>query len=556
MGANGKLISSLPTILTSSVLFRGVSLRLGVANSIIDQDLTENSSEISNVPNDQFTWPDPDYFIVDWDQSGNELQSIPAAVSTSEPGMYRLLTIFFTGEPGECYLASFVAGSAYQYFIDFQANNYCYPLTYPSAEPADSEEACYPALIIAGYITKTTGMSSCTDGVNYGVPEVDVHIDGINSVNPQYVTSTGTNGSYLQEIESTYQGDDLRITPEKDNYPACGITSLDMDMIKEFLLSSNMCWQYPWQSIAADANMNGSISIADFLILRDIVLGAPYSMESWTFIPTDDYVQLSTPYCNSQYSPSFNPYIDKVNFQASTMVEDFVAVKVGDVDGSCEDCDNNGMLQNPGQEEEALNRDDSAILLTCSVQAYPDGSFRLEFRATEDINVGIMNLTFEAKSEMFDWHNVSGLNGSNDWMVNQVEGTVRLLYSNPVEYQRTVPDGEVLLSVPMSAGTDVGNLVQVGETWRNSNTLHGEVRPVSIALTKTAGRLLVRPNPVRSTIFLTTAESGLYRLYNMQGALVQQGNVQQGDNEIHLNGVLPGMYLIQIKESTERLIVK
>ncbi len=559
-GSQWQIDLSIANYTTSQVLFKGVGLRLAVWDSDIDQDMTENSSDIPNVPSDQFTWPQTDAFIVGWDQNGTEVQVIPAATSSSEPGMYRLLTIYFTGDPGECYHAEFITQPANQFFINFSQGTSCFPLTYylnPSEQPADSDDACYPDLIIAGYITKTTGMSSCTDGINYGVPDVDVHIDGINSVNPQYVTSTGTNGSYMQEIASTYQGDDLRISPEKENYPACGVTTLDVDLIKAFLLGyTSYCWTYPWQSIAADANMSGTISIADIVLLEKVVQGGQYTMESWTFIPTDEYVQLSTPYCNNQYSPTFDPYIDLLNFQSSTMVEDFVAVKVGDVDGSCEDCDNNGMFHDPGQEEEAMSRSDIGIELACSVQVDPDGSSHLVFRTTKDIQLGILTLTFAAQLGVIDWLRISGLNGLDDWAVNEVGGAIRLLYSNPEEYEQYVPAGEIILSLPISDGMDIGNLVQVGETWRNANTLNGEVHPVRIALTKATGSLLVRPNPARSTIFLTTVESGHYSLFNMQGLLVQQGSVQQGDNEIQLKDVFPGTYLIHVNGDVDKVIVK
>jgi len=111
-----------------------------------------------------------------------------------------------------------------------------------------------------------------------------------------------------------------------------GVSTLDLVLIQRHMLGMTEL-DSPYKLIAADVNGNESISAADLLQLRKMILGlyADSSFpnnESWRFL--DDgfqFVDLTRPF-------PFNEVIHVENLPHSMYNQNFVAVKVGDVNNS------------------------------------------------------------------------------------------------------------------------------------------------------------------------------------------------------------------------------
>ena len=71
--------------------------------------------------------------------------------------------------------------------------------------------------------------------------------------------------------------------------------------------------------------------------------------------------------------------------------------------------------------------------------------------------------------------------------------------------------------------------------------------------------MFVFPNPAKDFIYLTTAETALekelmsYKLFNLLGMLLKQSAINQEENKIYLNDLMPSLYLLQVYQNNKLL---
>jgi hypothetical protein len=89
----------------------------------------------------------------------------------------------------------------------------------------------------------------------------------------------------------------------------------------------------PYKMIAADANKSGSITTFDIVELRKLILGIYTELPantSWRFVDK----AFAFPNANNPFQSAFPEVISVADAMLNQMDEDFVGVKVGDVNGS------------------------------------------------------------------------------------------------------------------------------------------------------------------------------------------------------------------------------
>ena len=121
----------------------------------------------------------------------------------------------------------------------------------------------------------------------------------------------------------------LTVTPTKDNNPLNGVSTYDLVLISRHILGLEPL-NSPYKMIAADANKSGSITTFDIVELRKLILGIYQELPnntSWRFV--DKAFQF--PNLNNPFQTVFPENISRANVQADEMQDDFVAVKIGDV---------------------------------------------------------------------------------------------------------------------------------------------------------------------------------------------------------------------------------
>ena len=135
---------------------------------------------------------------------------------------------------------------------------------------------------------------------------------------------TDSKGSYFFE-DVTMHGD-YNIAPEKEGEFLDGVSTLDLILIQKHILGLESL-DSPYKQIAADIDNSGHISTKDLVELRRLILGVSSESDylSWGFVsPTEEWYNQGTPwpYDNSRTIE---------DLEANSMHQDFVAVKIGDV---------------------------------------------------------------------------------------------------------------------------------------------------------------------------------------------------------------------------------
>ena len=120
------------------------------------------------------------------------------------------------------------------------------------------------------------------------------------------------------------------IQPERDTAWLEGVSTLDLVLIQRHILGIETLTN-PYQYIASDVNNSKSITVADLIDLRKLILGVYKKFpanKSWRFV--DVKSEMSNP-----TNPwPFDEQVVLDNVVTHTVDADFIAIKIGDVSGS------------------------------------------------------------------------------------------------------------------------------------------------------------------------------------------------------------------------------
>jgi hypothetical protein len=205
---------------------------------------------------------------------------------------------------------------------------------------------------------------------------------------PTYVTEA--DGEYLF-INATGAFEDVTISASRTDEHRNGVTTLDLVKIQKHLLKIDTL-DSPYKIIAADANNSNSLSAIDLIELRKLILGIytelPHS-PSWKFI--DAKYDFPNPYNPFEWNGSFpihNPYTIIIPNATDLSGQDFIGVKVGDVNNTIR-----GNLQSV-----VVRNDPPAIELTTPDQVFDaGGSIEIPIKATSNQVLQGIQFTLDAK---------------------------------------------------------------------------------------------------------------------------------------------------------------
>lgn len=143
--------------------------------------------------------------------------------------------------------------------------------------------------------------------------------------------TTGTNGMYT--FTGVAEGESYIVKPYKNTNLTNGVTTFDIVLITQHILGVAPL-NSPYKLIAADVNKSGSVTTFDLVGLRKVILNIetefPGGNTSWRFVPAD-YV---FPNPADPFHPPFPEEIVLTNFVGDKLEENFIAIKVGDVNNS------------------------------------------------------------------------------------------------------------------------------------------------------------------------------------------------------------------------------
>jgi hypothetical protein len=186
------------------------------------------------------------------------------------------------------------------------------------ADIQDNSNRCAGSNIISGVVT----------GVNLtqSAPGVEVSFDNISD-NTSSSTMTNSEGSFSISVDTAKN---YVLKAKKDNDILNGVSTLDLVMIQRHILGLTK-FDSPYKLIAADANSSKSISVADLVAIRKVILAVTDKFpntESYKFLDRDaQIVDVNQPW-SAVSSIDVNPFVEKKESY------NFMGIKVGDVNGS------------------------------------------------------------------------------------------------------------------------------------------------------------------------------------------------------------------------------
>ena len=278
---------------------------------------------------------------------------------------------------------------------------------------------------------------------------------------------TSASGSYAFppgfEADST-----LTIKPEKDYDHLNGVSTFDMVLISKHILGVTPL-SSPYQMIAADVNNSGSITTLDLIQIRKLILQVISEFPnntSWRFI-------------NASFAlddPS-NPWSgwDTTETTQSPYLEDFIGIKVGDIDGSA---DPSSLQQN----SDVMVRDGTPFYLhTSARQLQASQSYDLPIFANQMRDIDGFQATLQAHPAVELLGVEGGLMNADHFGPVQPDGAMAMSWVAPQE----LPEGKqplFTLRVKAKAALALEEAVRINATLLQSEAYgkDGRRRPVAL----------------------------------------------------------------------------
>jgi hypothetical protein len=222
--------------------------------------------------------------------------------------------------------------------------NHDYCVTFVSV--GDNNKVC-PAS--AG--SETVAGAITTEG-NAKVEGVDVSLSGSASS----TIKTNTNGSY--QFTAVTKGGDYTVTPRLNRNNLNGVSTFDLVLISKHILGVQPLGS-PYKMIAADINNSKSITTLDLIQLRKLILNIDTEFSnntSWRFVDAS----YRFPNASNPWAETF-PEVKNFNNLAGTANADFIAIKIGDVNGTASANSASGAEARGAVNTLELNTNDQAL---------------------------------------------------------------------------------------------------------------------------------------------------------------------------------------------------
>lgn len=254
-----------------------------------------------------------------------------------------------------------------------------------------------------------------------GNPVTDAEII-LNNVKPelQKTTVSGMKGYEFTDAKMHY---DYTILGKKNNDYLNGVSTLDLVMIQRHILDLSKLTN-PYYIIASDINSDGRVTASDITELRKLILGIYNQLpknDSWRFVNS------SNPFADANNPFPFNENISIKNLANEMKNQNFIAVKIGDVNGSAVANAQDGNTETRSNVELAAQNEfvPAGSVQTVSFSTDVDDVYGMQFTLDIknadllDIYAGNHKLNHENIAQMGDnrftisWNEVESIHGNN-----------------------------------------------------------------------------------------------------------------------------------------------
>lgn len=392
-----------------------------------------------------------------------------------------------------------------------------------------------------------TGNIATEAGNNVGNTTVNWLVNG----QPMTAPITNNSGDYNFTVQN---GDDVEIRPFKDINPKNGLSTFDLVLIHQHVLNINYL-PSPYQRIAADANNDGVISTADLIRIQPLIVNNADEFPentSWRFAVANPTLQ-NLP--NPALVPDYEEALFYNDVNSDQLNGDFVAIKIGDVNGSA-------IVNNFGETNEVENRSSEQVILQIDNSVFNNGvakdreyHMNITIQDFEPLLACQLGLRFNQEVLEFKGVNTTNLpnfKNSNIGSNKIEEGILRLNWWNQEAVH--LADGSTLFTLVFKAKKDANRLdtpIVLDENILSAEFYTADLKISSAILTNQKEPLyptvatdqpLVlqqnRPNPFSGEtiigFYLPTATTAALTILDATGKIIKtyQGDYPQGFNEI------------------------
>jgi hypothetical protein len=195
---------------------------------------------------------------------------------------------------------------------------------------ADNEDFCTVTINVEDNFCGNGTFSAAVAGAIQ--TETKATVEGVQvnlSGQAQKSFATGVNGLFV--FNNLTAGADYTVTPSLNKGFLNGVSTFDLVLISKHILGVQPL-NTPYKLIAADVNNSKSVTTLDLIQLRKLILNIDASFAnntSWRFVDAS----YTFPNASNPWAASF-PEVKNVNDLVGSMSANFVAIKVGDVNGN------------------------------------------------------------------------------------------------------------------------------------------------------------------------------------------------------------------------------
>lgn len=381
-----------------------------------------------------------------------------------------------------------------------------------------------------------------------------VPINGVNimlsSDRGNNSAQTGSEGSFIYSDQLV--GYDYQLAASKNDDPLNGLDVIDVLKISQ-AANGNRELEAPYQLLAADANCDATITIADAIYLNDLLLGQENDFSttcpSWLFWP-QSYV-----FPNPETPFNFDPNLNISGFQQEMLSNDFYGLKRGDLGGNAD-------------AQRSPTSLDTLFLSVANGTAEAGDTIQLDFRVRHFTD--LVGVQFEFAFDTFalafvdlELGDLAALTTDHFGLSNINQGILRCIWVDLLGQTHSLADNDVLFSLRLLAKQKIIDRQskmeitdrELGALCFNGTLEEGAVRLLIDDITSLSSLAAEsfqlgynRPNPFTQTTIipfsLPQQASIALRIYNQLGQLVweREGRFPAGASELEVQLDQAGLY--------------
>jgi len=338
---------------------------------------------------------------------------------------------------------------------------------------------------------------------------------------------TGVKGTY--HFEGLPSKSNYSLKSSRDDQPMNGISTLDLVLIQKHILGIELL-DSPYKILAADIDNDKQITAIDLVELRKLILATYKDLpnnESWRFIPK------STVFADPQNPWNFSEVLEMKEVTTDYMSEDFIGLKVGDVNATAAPHSLMGI---------EVRGNETGLLFEINDQIFNRGDVvRVDFRSPNFRGISGWQGTLNVSDQLSV---VSGqlepgilsLTSQNIGMKYAAEGKITMSWNTNAKSGLDIDDQQVLFTLVFKAQENgrLSEVLRIGSqhTVAESYEGKGELGNLSIRFVQNGNEIVAKselyqnyPNPFdqRTVIGINLANQGrgTLKVYDATGRTIK-----------------------------------